>query len=148
MIKKTMNNKIVAIVIGALFLSGSFYAGMKYGQGSVSSSQGIGGNFKQGQFDGISGNGARPGTRATSGGIVSGEVLSKDDKSITVKLRNGGSSIVILAPSTSFMKSTAGTLADIPTGKQVIVTGIPNSDGSVTAQTVQVRPDVVPPMQQ
>ena len=125
--------KIIAIIIGAVILSGgSFYAGMKYDQSKnppISANR-FGGNGGQ--------RGARGG--AGGGGFVSGEILSKDATGITIKLQDGGSKIILLSGTTPVMKSTSGTTQDLAVGTQVTVIGSANTDGSITAQSVQIRP--------
>ncbi len=91
-------------------------------------------------FSGAMGqNGAR---FARGGNAVSGEILTKDDKSITIKLRDGGSRIAFMGQTTQILKSSAGTFADISVGAQVSVVGTQNSDGSMIAQSVQLRPSL------
>ncbi|HPS21229.1 MAG TPA: DUF5666 domain-containing protein [Candidatus Paceibacterota bacterium] len=77
-------------------------------------------------------------------GMFSGEILAKDAMSITLKMKNGGSRIIFLSDKTSVSKSTEGTVQDLEVGKTVSINGTPNSDGSVTAQSVEVRNVAVP----
>ena len=71
---------------------------------------------------------------------VTGEIISQDDKSITVKMTDGSTKIVILADSTSYTKTDTGSKADLKVGSQVGVFGTDNSDGSITAQNIQLNP--------
>lgn len=43
------------------------------------------------------------------------------------------------------MKSASGSAADVAVGSSIVVTGSKNSDGSVTAQSIQIRPDMPAP---
>ena len=63
-----------------------------------------------------------------------------DDKSITVKLNNGSSKIVLLTDTMKVTKSDTGVKADLKVGEKVAVFGQGNSDGSVTAETIQLNP--------
>ena len=124
---------ITAVVLCIL----SFYGGMQYAgiQRANQRAQFVGGQ----QFGGVGG--TQRVMRGTGGGMVAGEILSKDKKSITVKDRTGGSKIVFLGASTEVMKSAVGTLDDLAIGTDVITNGTPNADGSITATTVQIRPE-------
>jgi len=137
-------NKIVTIVIIALVVIGvSFYGGMKYGQ-SGSPVRGTGpngmptGNFSQrtGQF----------GTSTVSrenrvlGGMVAGQILSIDGNNLTIKSQDGGSRIVFLSASTTVSKMTTGTVKDLIVGSEVSVSGASNSDNSINAASIQLRP--------
>lgn len=145
-----MNSKnLIALIVGALVLcGGSFYGGMQYGQKTAKpSNMMLFGANGQRTFTGAVG-GQRGGAgRLGGGGFVAGEIISKDDKGMTIKLSAGanggtaaGSKIVFFASSTTIGKMTAGTADDLSVGTSVIVNGTSNSDGSLTASTVQIRP--------
>ena len=147
--KKHMNNTAIIIMSIVIFGGGSFYAGMKYDQSKNPVAAGNTGRFaalspeerqaRSQQFGGMMGMGGR-GMRAGQGGFSAGEILSKDDKSITIKLRDGGSKIIFLSDTTKVMKAVDGSSKDLAVGEQVIAAGKTNADGSVTAESVQVRP--------
>lgn len=120
---------ILCVVIGA----GAFYAGMKYQQSQRSSFAGQFG-VRRGTANGF-GTGGNGGNRP-----VYGDIVSSDDTSITVKAQDGSSKIVLVTGTTSINKASAGTKADLTTGQTVAVYGITNSDGSLTAQNIQINP--------
>ena len=146
-----MKKTIISIVLVALVVgAGSFYGGMKYAQ-SKSSASGTARNFQnlsdsQRQQLFASG-GAVTRSGQTNGGFTSGEVIAKDDKSITVKLADGGSKIIFYSSSTQIRQMADGTINDVSTGTQITVNGSANQDGSLTAQTIQIRPADVNPNQ-
>ncbi len=122
---------IITAVIALLIIGGgSFYGGMLYGQRQKRSA-----GFP-GQNAGISIRGGRQG----GAGFNSGEILSKDDKSITIKLATGGSKIIFFSGSTEIGKFVNGTSDDLQVGETVMVQGQANQDGSITAQSIQIRP--------
>jgi len=122
----TIISIIVLIVVGG----GAFYGGMVYGQNQRKNS------FGQ-QVPGTSIRGNRTGA---GGGFNSGEIIAKDDKSITIKLLTGGSKIVFFSSSTEVGKFVNGNSSDLVVGQSVSVAGAANQDGSVTAQSIQIRP--------
>ena len=138
---------IIGIVVVAII---AFYGGMQYGQ-SKNSGNTTGGTQGQNSYGGGQGMGAgartggfRTGARSAGGSAITGDILSKDDKSITLKSRDGGSKIIFYSPSTEVGKFVVGTIDDVEVGKTVMVQGQTNSDGSVTAKSIQVRPAMQP----
>jgi len=144
-----MKNKMLVGFIIALVIvgGGSFYGGMVYGKSQAASQRNSAFGQRQGFGAGLAGglSGASGLTRdenRAAGGFVNGAIIAQDDKSITVKSQSGGSKIIFLSDSTQITKSVDGSLADLAIDKNVTVTGSANSDGSLTAQYIQLRPDV------
>ena len=141
------NKKIIFGVIGVVILAGVFYGGMIYGKNQNTANISATGINRTGQF----GAGNRN-NRITGGGFVSGEIISKDNKSITVKIMNGdptspnttasGSKIIFFGTSTEVAKTVSGSVGDLIIGNQISITGTPNTDGSITAKTIQIRPQM------
>jgi len=151
-------NKIIPVVIAVVVVvgGGAFFGGMKYAE-----SKGPRGAFAQADFQNLQNlspeerqqriqqlganagefRGGSGGNRS-GGGFTAGEIISKDDKSVTVKLQDGGSKIIFLSDSTEITKSAKGTLGDLEVGENVSINGTANSDGSVTAQSIQLRPNL------
>lgn len=94
----------------------------------------------RGQFGSAGQFAVRPGARTGAGGFTAGQILSAANGSITIEQENGSSTeIVLVSPSTQVLKTTSGSTADLTAGTQVVVTGTSNSDGSLTAQSIQIR---------
>ena len=74
------------------------------------------------------------------GGLINGSIIAKDATSITVSLRQGGSKIVFYDSQSEVGKTVLGSADDLAIGKNVMVSGKTNADGSVSAQTIQIRP--------
>ncbi len=126
-------------VILVLVAGGSFYGGMQY-QGSkdatsATASAGAAGGAARRAFAGAGG--ARG---AAGGGATAGTVLSVDNQGLTLQLRDGSSKVVFVTPSTTVQKMVDGAVGDILPQSNVTVMGATNSDGSVTATAVQIRP--------
>jgi hypothetical protein len=135
LIYKNMNIKviIVAVVIAGI----AFYAGSMYGKSTTPSR----GQFANGQFPGNQNGPRGVGIRnGVEGGFTAGEIISKDTGSITIKMQDGSTKIALIATSTQVMKTSTGSLSDLTIGINVNITGTPNSDGSITSQSVQIRP--------
>lgn len=129
-------NKIIAIIVVSFILTVaiSFYCGSKYSQSNNGARQG-----------GIRQNGGmtmNPGSRQNNqgGGFINGEIASKDDGTMTVNIKNGGSKVVLFSDKTTVSKSVEGSLSDLSVGGSIMITGTQNQDGSVSAQSIQIRP--------
>jgi len=122
---------IIAVVVGAL----AFYGGVQYQLSKQSAGRG---SYATGQLGaGRTGTGTR---RTASGQPVSGKILNIDTSSITVELTDGSSRIVLLSDKTIFNKTATVDKSELKVGDKVGVFGTTNTDGSVTAQNVQLNP--------
>jgi hypothetical protein len=151
----SQKNIITTVVIAVICLAGGFYGGTMYQKKKSvrptdfqSMSQDQRQSMLQGFRNGAGGTGTRRGGQGIAGGgFTGGQISSKDDKSITVKTADGGSKIIFYSASTMVGKTASGTPEDLQIGGQVVVTGSTNSDGSITAQNIQIRPaGQMPPM--
>jgi hypothetical protein len=128
-------SKIISgIVIILVVAGGAFYGGMLYGksQNPKASFAGFAGTSFQTRVNR---------TSASGSSFISGNIISKDSSSITLQMPTGqGSKIIFYSDATQIAKTTAGTADDLSTGTSVSLTGTANSDGSITAQSIQIRP--------
>jgi len=140
--------KLLPIIIAIIIVGGgAFYGGMKYQESKTPTAadfqnlRNLSPQQRQQMFgqSGANASGTLAGRRGGANGAA-GEIISKDDKSITVKLQDGGSKIIFYSNSTEVGKFVSGTPNDLEVGKTVIVNGKANSDGSITAQSIQLRP--------
>lgn len=134
------NKNLLLVIVGvvALIIGGGigFFGGTKYQQSKTQT------RFTQfangGNFMGRTGMNGRFGTGGANAMAVRGEIISADTNSITVKMSDGSTKIVVLGSSTMIAKTTTGSTSDLTNGANVIVFGTTNSDGSVTAQNIQI----------
>jgi hypothetical protein len=159
--KQLLITAVLVLVVGVLAFAGGMYfqksrqsmfnrqwaADGKFGSGTVSFSQGGpgGGNVAFGQMGGGRGTGGAAG--GANGSVrtmgirpVDGEIIATNDQSITVKLADGSSKIVVLSANATINKAAVATKADLTVGQKVAVFGQANADGSVTAQSIQLNP--------
>lgn len=132
---------LVPVVIVSLIFAGvGFFGGMQF-QKSKSNTRG--GNFMMtgGQRGGGQGAGQGGNRMMGQAGFrpTIGEIISKDDKSITVKMEDGSSKIVLISDTTQINKTDPGSKNDLSVGTKVGVFGADNS-GTVTAQNIQINP--------
>ena len=133
------NNSTLAIILlvvglAAGFGGGYYFKGYQQTQARAAFAGGVGGTGAQ-RFTGTRGTGT-----GMRGGAVNGTILSMDSGSITVKLSDGSTKIVLLSGSTTYSNTSSAAQSDLKTGSSVAVFGTPNSDGSVTATNVQMNP--------
>src|SRR6266404_7657982 len=98
-------NKITTIIIGIVLIGASFFSGVKYAQSKTP----IRGNFT------TFGSGSQRGTRGNPnvGGVINGDIIAKDNSSITIKMRDGSTKIIFVSDSTNVMKFVQGNLSDL-----------------------------------
>jgi hypothetical protein len=130
---------VVALVVGG----GGFYAGETYQAGQAPAAR------TGSAFAGRTGTGAAgfAGRAVAGGGATFGTIVAKDASSITVQLPSStsttattGSKVVLYDSSTQVQELQSVAASGLTVGQSVTVTGTANSDGSITAQSIQVRP--------
>ncbi len=140
-------NKIIPSIVGITIVVGgiSFYAGMHYAKNGSVGKSGFDSqaNVNQGRFGQPGAGRGRAFGGGVSGGLTNGEIMSKDDKTITIKMRDGSSKIIFFSNATKIEKPAIAQVSDLVAGQQVMVMGDANSDGSLTAKSIQVREVVI-----
>lgn len=131
----TQKNIIITIVIVLIVGAGAFFGGMKFQQAQANNTRSAQfttaqGRFGQGRFVG----------RGMGAMATIGKIVSADSNSITVQMQDGSSKIVNISANTKIVKTDTASASDLTNGTQVAVFGTTNSDGSVTAQNVQINP--------
>lgn len=125
-------NIIITIVLLVAVGAGAFFGGMQYQKTQTRAAFGqVGGQGFARRFAGAAGQ---------NGSAIRGQITSASDTSITVTQRDGSSKIILLSGSTNISKAAAGSKTDLTKGAQVMAVGTTNSDGSVTAQLIQLNP--------
>lgn len=126
---KTMKREILFLIILILVATAAFYGGMKYQQNKTPQRTFF---QREGQ------------TTQMRERMLSGEVISKDEKSLTLKLPDGSTRIVFLSEKTEFLKMTEGNLSDIEVGKQIMIIGNQTTEGAFVAEQIQLSPRIIP----
>lgn len=143
-----MNKTIlIAVVVAVVFGGAGYWYGSSQAQNAATAATaartaGFGG--------GAGGSGTRGGASLRGGNGAFGTIIAKDATSITVQLgganatsTNGtatGSKIVLYDASTQIGKMVTGSASDLSIGQSVTASGTTNSDGSITATSIQIRP--------
>ncbi|HUD02621.1 MAG TPA: hypothetical protein VMR46_01185 [Candidatus Paceibacterota bacterium] len=131
-------NQIIGAVVVLIIVGGSaFYGGMSYAGSQTPAARGT---FSAG--GGAGGFAGRTGARGgAAGGFTAGTIVSSGSGTISIQQQNGSSTeIVLVGPSTQILKTAAGSASDLSVGTAVTITGTANSDGSMTANSIQIRP--------
>jgi hypothetical protein len=143
---------VIAGVLGLVLLGGGFAAGMTVGRGSAAtatasaSPSGAAGRFGQG---GAGVRGAGGGQAAGGQQLLNGRVISVNDGSITVEVRQPGaqgasptvtSEIVLVGTSTRIVKTTETDIktSDLKANDQIQIVGTTDASGSVSASAIVV----------
>jgi len=136
---------LAAVIVSVVVGTAAFYSGMQYQKSQTP---------VPGQFVGMLGQpgapgqfaGRRDGSDRTAitgnrmfGGGITGEILSQDETTMTVKAPDGSSKIVLFNDKTTFNTASAAAKTDLKVGQTISAFGTPNADGSVTASTVQLN---------
>lgn len=129
MIKKYLVH-IVWLVIAIVALGGGFFWGKA--SGTASRAAGFAGAYSSST--------RRTAGVAAGGGLVTGQIATIESSSITLQLANGNSEVVFYSTSTPVSEPTMVSVNTLKVGTTIMVAGTSNSDGSLTAQTIQVRP--------
>lgn len=146
------NQIVVVTVLLVIFSTASFFAGTKYQQSKITTNFGNqkmlndGSGLGQGIGRGM-GNNTDTDTVKNRGQIAGfrqtiGEIISLDEKSITVKMADGSSKIILISDSTIINQSVAATKNDLKVGLQVAIRGNQNTDGSVSSSDIEINPHI------
>jgi len=130
---------ILPIVLGLVILTAGFFGGVFYQKKAGGNKTGMpSGTPPQMSGDGSSSRQGGPGGNG-GGGMSSGEIISKDDSKITIKLTDGSTKIIYYTDSTKISKNQTGSSSDLTVGTKVNVNGTTNSDKSIAGETIMVQ---------
>lgn len=128
-------NSLIGVLLIVIFTGVGFFSGTKYQQNKTA--------LQRRQFTdrmpSATGNNAQGNKMRLGGGQIIGEISTQDEKTITVKLADGSSKIILLSEKTSINKASQGLMSDLKIGGKVAIFGNTNTDGSVTAQNIQIQ---------
>ncbi len=143
---------VIGVVIALALAGGGFAAGMTFGKGTATDTGAAASpSSAAGRGAGVTGRvgqgGAAGGTGAAGGQAVAGRILSVNDGSITVEVRQGGaqgasptvtSQIVLIGSSTRIVKTVESDikLSDLKANDQVTVVGTTDASGNVAATAI------------
>jgi hypothetical protein len=135
---KIKKEYLISGVVVFLVAIGAFLIGMQVGRRSrITNGVAFGVEQRQGSRGQNQAATTSPtGFQQRNGGAFSGEVTALDGDTITVKMADGSSKIVILSENTLYQKTAEASKSDLAVGMELSVFGETGTDGSVTASTV------------
>jgi hypothetical protein len=153
---KKNNVMMITGVVGLILAAAGFGGGMMF-QKSRDSLKGLSGTALQTKIaslglgnatNGTAGarnvNGSRFGAGfpggSRGGGFANGQIIGADSQSVTIKQTDGSTKVVYYTGSTVIDKTVTGATSDLTVGQNITTSGTANSDGSVAATTIQIRP--------
>lgn len=137
-------NKTVwtGVIVAVIFGGGGFYAGMQYQAGQTTGS-----TAGASAYAGRTGGAGRTGFAGAGGGATFGTIIAMDPTSITVQLptststlATSGTKIILYDTSTQINQMQTVPASKLSVGQSVTVAGTANTDGSITATSIQIRP--------
>jgi len=137
------------VILILIIIAASFFVGTKYQQrktfsnfreqmfGGNRQGQGIGQGMRQNAQNGDlnKNRGQVPGFRQNFG-----EIINIDEKTLTLKMADGSSKIVLLSDSTIINQSVTATKSDLKVGTKIMVNGDTNPDGSISSRNIEINP--------
>ncbi len=131
--------------IALVCLVGGFFGGTAYQKSKVQTLPFANGQNVRGidrmQQGRQTGSGGMMQNRNGSGmGQNFGTITAIDDTSVTIKLQDGSSKIIVLSGTTTYAKETEGAKSDLKIGDTIGVFGTITAEGATTAQSVQINP--------
>lgn len=131
---------IIWVIVAIAALAGGFFWGKSVGASSTIATNRTGtGRFAFGSSTAAFAGRTGGATGAAGGGLAVGQVLSIGSDSLTLQLANGNSESVFFSSSTQVIVPQPASISSVQTGTMVMVAGTTNSDGSVTATSIQLR---------
>lgn len=140
---KKLSNVVIIIIIVTVGVGG-FFGGYYYQKkkcASTTNAKNFDGNFREMSgtppIDMPNKNGRGNGGPESGGNT--GEIISKDDKSITIKSSDGSTKIIYYSDSTTISKNETVANSELTVGTNISAIGSTNTDKSVTAKNIIIQ---------
>jgi len=130
------NSLLITLVVALAFGVVGFFGGMQYQKSKLSTGFSRTGQQVKSNF--VQQGSGNQGRTSMGGRPVSGEIISADENSITVKMQDGSTKIITYSDSTKVSKTSDGSVSDLSVGEQITVMGSESTQGTITAQSIFV----------